>query len=538
MNMLFHPRASTPINLTALKTALDGHPDENFVNFLLDGLTFGFDTGFQFLPLNSFECSNLKSALADHESVTDLVNKEVVRGYLLGPFDHIPYKNYRINPIGLAEHKYSKKKRLIVDMSAPHQDVNNPSLNSLIDKITCSLKYTSIDDAIRVIKELHQNAWLMKTDITDAFKLLPIKPELWPYHGICWDGKYYFFTRLVFGSRSSPKLFDNLSRAICWIAQNKYNIQHILHLLDDFLVIEPASAIATRTMSSFLKVFQDLNIPIGAHKTVGPVTCLEYLGVFLDSTRMECRLPAEKVSRIICVLESFANRKCCTKRELLSLLGHMNFATRCVKPGRSFVSHLISLSTSARELHFHVKLNAECRSDLNMWALFLRNWNGASFFLDDHVTSAADLHLFTDATNVAFGGIYKNQWFQGVFPAELQRSEPSMALFELYPIVMACVLWGHQWCKKRVLFHCDNMATVDIITKGRSKVKSIMRLVRTLTFHSAMYNFIVHARHIPGSDNNIADAISRSQMSRFRKLAPQADLHPVPCLPMVSIMMT
>ena len=151
--------------------------------------------------------------------MTDLVNKEVVKGYLLGPFDHIPYEKYRINPIGLAEHKYSKKKRLIVDMSAPHQDVNNPSLNSLIDKITCSLKYTSIDDAIRVFKELRQNAWLMKTDITDAFKLLPIKPALWPYHGICWDGKYYFFTRLVFGSRSSPKLFDNLSRAICWVAQ-------------------------------------------------------------------------------------------------------------------------------------------------------------------------------------------------------------------------------------------------------------------------------------------------------------------------------
>jgi hypothetical protein len=36
----------------------------------------------------------------------------------------------------------------------------------------------------------------------------------------------------------------------------------------------------------------------------------------------------------------------CTKRELLQLLGHMNFATRVVIPGRSFTSYLIELSTS------------------------------------------------------------------------------------------------------------------------------------------------------------------------------------------------
>ena len=34
----------------------------------------------------------------------------------------IPFSLYRINSVGLAEHKYSKKKRLIVDMSDPHDD--------------------------------------------------------------------------------------------------------------------------------------------------------------------------------------------------------------------------------------------------------------------------------------------------------------------------------------------------------------------------------------------------------------------------------
>lgn len=530
--------ATTPIDIEALKKELNNHPDREFVNHLIDGLSNGFDTGFQYLPENSIVCKNLKSATNDPESVTELVDKELAKGYIIGPFSAIPYSRYRINPIGLAEHKYSKKKRLIVDLSAPHQDVSNPSLNSLIDKITCSLKYVTIDDAIRIIKKLGSDSWLMKTDITDAFKLLPIRPDLWPYHGIQWNNQFYFFTRLVFGSRSSPKLFDNLSQAICWIAYHNYGIQNILHLLDDFLVVEPAGSQAQATMDRFLAVFSTLRVPIGAHKTVGPCTMLEYLGVYLDSHRNESRLPVEKIERIVNFLDAFKLKRSATKRELLSLLGHMNFASRCVKPGRSFVSHLIALSSTVKELHYRVKLTEECRADLNMWSIFLRNWNGVSFFLDDQVTLSADLHLYTDATQVAFGGIFGTQWFQGVFPADLKRQDSSMALFELYPIVMACVLWGHNWHEKRILFHCDNLATVDIITKGRSKVKSIMRLMRRLTFHSAVNNYIVHAVHIPGKLNNIADAISRFQMDRFRQLAPQADIHPIQCLPMSSLMMS
>ena len=34
---------------------------------------------------------------------------------------------YRVNPLGIAESKYLGKKRLIVDLSAPHNDDNHSS---------------------------------------------------------------------------------------------------------------------------------------------------------------------------------------------------------------------------------------------------------------------------------------------------------------------------------------------------------------------------------------------------------------------------
>ena len=40
------------------------------------------------------------------------------------------------------------------------------------------------------------------------------------------------------------------------------------------------------------------------------------------------------------------------------------------------------------------------------------------------------------------------------------------------------------------------------------------------------HNFLVRARHVPGVHNEIADALSRFQVQRFRELAPGADQTP------------
>lgn len=364
-------------------------------------------------------------------------------GFLLGPFRDIPFKNYRINPIGVAIGKYSKKKRLIVDMSAPHDNEDIPSLNILIDK-EFSLTYVKIDDAVRLIKNLGLGSFLIKTDITDAFQNIPIQEELWPFHGIKWKDYYYFYKRFVFGSRSSPKIFDFLSTAVCWIAENVFDISNGLHLPDDYLVVVPPWGNALEVKHRFLNNFEELRIPLSSKKTAGPCNEIEYFGLYLDSIKMETRLPREKITRITELLETFQYKKSCTKGELLSLLGHLNFACR----GRSFISHLIALSTTVESLHYHIKIMF--RADLGMWLKFLRSWNDVSFFIDDNITEAADMQLFNDAILFSYGGSYENQWFQGDSPVEILEEKTSMAFFEHYPIVIACLLWGHNWNRKRI----------------------------------------------------------------------------------------
>jgi hypothetical protein len=98
----------------------------------------------------------------------------------------------------------------------------------------------------------------------------------------------------------------------------------------------------------------------------------------------------------------------------------------------------------------------------------------------------------------------------------------------LYAVVVAAHAWGAHWARRRLLVHCDNEAVVHVWRAGTSKHKGLMSLVRTLFYVAASHNFTILLQHIPGANNSIADALSRSQFCRFRSLAPQADADPTP----------
>jgi hypothetical protein len=122
--------------------------------------------------------------------VSELIDKELQKGFIYGPFTQPPIDNYRVSPIGVAEGKYSKKKRLILDLFAPHNDTDL-SINDLIDKAQCSMSYVKINDAIKMIMSLRKGRFLCKFDISDEFKFIPTTPSQWPLYCMKWKSSYY-----------------------------------------------------------------------------------------------------------------------------------------------------------------------------------------------------------------------------------------------------------------------------------------------------------------------------------------------------------
>ena len=134
----------------------------------------------------------------------------------------------------------------------------------------------------------------------------------------------------------------------------------------------------------------------------------------------------------------------CTRKELEQLLGHLNFASRVILSGRAFVAYLYRFMSSVKEAYHYVHLN-ECKADLQMWLEFLTHWNGINLFYENELTNACNIPLYTDASStIGFDGIFQSDWFYGSWREELSKMSDycaSMVFLELYPIVVAAVLW-------------------------------------------------------------------------------------------------
>ena len=411
------------------------------------------------------------------------------------------------------------KWRLITDLSSP----DGASVNNGIDPAFCSLVYASIDDAAAHILTLGRGTLLAKLDIKSAYRTVPVHPDDRPLLAVKWQGKVYIDMALPFGLRSAPKIFNSIADALEWIIAQEVT-DPVLHYLDDFLFFgAPKTDNCYKALRAAKGACSTLGAPLAEEKSEGPSVVLPFVGIEMDTEALELRLPTEKLLRLKSLLASWQGRKACTKRELLSLIGHLQHACKVVKPGRTF------LSTTATELHHHIRLNLGFRSDLCWWATFLQGWNGVGMLSTlGHLTPQAT--VTSDASGkwgcAAFCG---SDWFQ--LPWQGRWEGVHITIKELLPIVLAGAIWRRQWSGLRIQCLCDNAAVVAIVNSGSSKHPLVMHLMRSLFFIAAHFKFTLVASHIPGKANQAADALSRDNCPSFLSLVPQANAHPTPIPP-------
>ena len=87
-----------------------------------------------------------------------------------------------------------------------------------------------------------------------------------------------------------------------------------------------------------------MSLYIAAHKTEGPSCQLTFLGIQIDTIRMELNLPPDKLARITAMVLEWRGKKVATKKQLQSLVGSLSHAASVVIPGRTFMRRLIDTS--------------------------------------------------------------------------------------------------------------------------------------------------------------------------------------------------
>ncbi|XP_075060986.1 uncharacterized protein LOC142149556 [Mixophyes fleayi] len=447
---------------------------------------------------------------------------------MIGPFRLPPIPNLILSPVGVVPKKAAGKFRLIQYLSYPA----GQSVNDAIDATLSSVSYQSFESALALVQECGRGSLLAKIYIEYAFRLLPLHPESFQYMGFRHRGGYYIDRCLPMGCSISCALFEKFSGFLHWCIQAGTGCRWIAHYLDDFLVIGPPDSTGCRDiLFSTEALFRVLGIPIAADKTEGPATCLSFLGIEIDTAAGICRLPVDKVSKMHESIVEVLGSSSSTLRQVQSLLGRFNFACRLIAMGRVFCRKLQRATAGRSRPHAAVRLSKVIREDLQIWLVFLREFNGSQIWPTPTVTNSS-INLFTDASGACgFGAYLDGHWCPDSWPEEWHRLgiTKNLLVLELFPIVVAIELWAPALRGKHIVFWCNNLGVVQSINKQSASAHHAISLLRHFVLRCLQHDISFRARHVPGVQNGLADALSCFQWSKFRSLAPQADSVGIPC---------
>ena len=260
---------------------------------------------------------------------------------------------------------------------------------------------------------------------------------------------------------------------------------------------------------------------------------------------MSVSLDSERLRAICQLLSEWEQRVTCSLRQLQATIGTLQWAAQVVHPGRTFLQHLRDLAAQHATSLPHdtgaITITADAREDLRWWSTFTAQWNGISLLWDEEwMDRTSTLQPHTDACVHGYAAVCGTSWFHATWTEQqelLARDDAmgrdSMPWKELYAIVAAAATWGHTWQRRKVCFITDCMSVVQAVTKGASRTRRMMQLIRQLHLYSARHHFIYRIEHIAGVDNFVADELSRvhdyAQLStRCRNAIDRSPITPVP----------
>ena len=149
--------------------------------------------------------------------------------------------------------------------------------------------------------------------------------------------------------------------------------RRVVRYVDDFIVIAPTAAECQDSLDTMLATCLSSGFSVQPSKVTTPATIVEFLGIVIDSEWRQLRISAERLRDLSTELHTWLGIKRASKRQLLSLVSKLAFASKVVHTGRAFLGRLLAAAKTAKELHHLVKLNADTRADLKINATILRD---------------------------------------------------------------------------------------------------------------------------------------------------------------------
>ena len=482
--------------------------DSNDDHELIDFLQYGFPIGYLGPVSNTSDIDNHASAVQFPDHVHNFVQEEIDEGAFLGPCTAPPFREWsHTSPIMTRPKADPCKRRVITDLTFPHEHSINAFImkNSALGHIRAH-SLPTITDLVTILRSAPHTAQMFTVDIARAYRNFRSDPLDWPLLCVRWNGAHFIDVSMPFGARASSCHMQRVANFIMSILERE-GIKGAMYL-DDIIVVAPDGDTARSQYERVTQLLAELGLPEAEHKSQPPSPIVTWLGIDIDAANMTLSIPQQKVHEIVHCVSKVKAAASVHKRQLQSLIGKLMHLAKCVEPARIFMARLLAALRDMGD-RWYTKVSDSMKADLMWFEEFAMSWNGRAIITSGPPVRRIQVDACLTGVGATDGRLaYAARVTPDNDPIHnITEIEAANVVIALHTFISAAD------AGTRVQVQCDNMSTVQAFTHGRAQNPILTECARAVWMVEALFNVKLCFTHLPGTQNGIADALSRAHMS-------------------------
>lgn len=529
----------TPINVSSFRSSLITHPNRLFCESVCKALEEGFwpwaSVSLDGFPDTHDEAREPPKEVAKRTFIREQKDIEIEKSRFSPSFGRHLLRGMYAMPTFAVPKAGSSKFRLVTDQSAGPFAVNHfQQSHDLAFPMDNMVQFG--ERILRAHNQLRPGEQLIlyKSDISEAYRLIPMHP-IWQTKQInTVDGERYVDRNNVFGGKRSGDSFIAFMSLVLWIAESQWSINGLCNYIDDvFNAVdntrwkryEPYQTDFPEGQARLLECWDTLGIPHKKEKQLFGTT-LTIIGIHVDAQKLTLSLAPERREQLLEELDRFIVRKEDQQRKrfplraFLQLAGWLSWSFNVYPYLRPCLSNLYHKIGPLKRKDALVYTNRAISSELEWAEQHIKdNANGVMFLRElQWSIDNADYTIFCDASKIGLG-FWFPYWNEGYW-SDVPPNIPKNIFFsEGLCIASALENIAQRATTRTVVIYTDNEASFKVF----SSLHAIPSYNPILLFSTALimkYYLRVRIAWTPGKKNRVADALSRHECDRAVSYAP------------------